>query len=117
MVKATDTKSLIEAYREAASAGIDVMLQEYIEGQELTADDPATVMMITGLEDSESIKKALEVGALDYVTKPIQPFVLTFRLRRLLDSVETQKALHKYQKTIEHMIFCLKLSQPLCTIK
>ena len=32
MVKATDVKSLTTAYHEAASAGIDVMLQEYIEG-------------------------------------------------------------------------------------
>lgn len=32
MVKATDTDTAVDAYREAASAGIEVMLQEYIEG-------------------------------------------------------------------------------------
>jgi predicted ATP-grasp superfamily ATP-dependent carboligase len=34
MVKAFDADMLMEAYHEAASAGIDVMLQEYIEGRD-----------------------------------------------------------------------------------
>jgi len=42
------------------------------------------VLMITGLEDSASVDRAFEVGASDYITKPIHYAVLRHRVRRLL---------------------------------
>jgi len=46
------------------------------------------VLIITGLEDEASVDWAFEVGAIDYVTKPIHWPVLRQRVRRLL-RVET----------------------------
>jgi len=40
--------------------------------------------MITVLDDEASINRAFEVGAIDYVTKPIHWAVLRQRVRRLL---------------------------------
>ncbi|MGB3268116.1 MAG: response regulator [Microcoleus sp.] len=42
------------------------------------------VLMITALEDQKSVNQAFEVGASDYVTKPIHWPVLIQRLRRLI---------------------------------
>ena len=42
------------------------------------------VLMMTGLEDRESIERAYEVGATDFVVKPINSFILTRRLQHIL---------------------------------
>jgi diguanylate cyclase (GGDEF)-like protein len=48
--------------------------------------------MITGLNDEESVNRAFEVGATDYVTKPINWPVLRQRVRRLIQ----QSRLYQY---------------------
>lgn len=45
---------------------------------------PTPILMITALEDPESVDLAFEVGATDYVTKPIHWAVLRQRVRHLL---------------------------------
>lgn len=42
------------------------------------------ILMITGLDDPNSVDKAFNVGASDYITKPIHWAVLRQRVRRLL---------------------------------
>jgi EAL domain-containing protein (putative c-di-GMP-specific phosphodiesterase class I)/CheY-like chemotaxis protein len=42
------------------------------------------VLMITALDDPESVDRAFEVGATDYITKPVNWAVLRQRLRKLL---------------------------------
>lgn len=44
------------------------------------------VLMITGLEDPESVDRAFAAGATDYVTKPIHWPILRQRVRRLLQN-------------------------------
>src|SRR5260370_37683542 len=51
--------------------------------QKMPGGDRTPVLMITGLDDEESIDRAFEVGAVDYVTKPVQRPVLRQRVRRL----------------------------------
>lgn len=46
--------------------------------------DMIPILMITVLDDRESIERAFSVGATDYITKPIHWAVLSQRLRRLL---------------------------------
>jgi diguanylate cyclase (GGDEF)-like protein len=43
-----------------------------------------SILMITGLNDQDSVDKAFAVGAVDYITKPIHWGVLKQRVRRLL---------------------------------
>ena len=40
--------------------------------------------MMTGVEDHESIERAYEVGATDFVVKPVNSFILTHRLQHIL---------------------------------
>ncbi|MBW4573982.1 MAG: response regulator [Aphanothece sp. CMT-3BRIN-NPC111] len=51
------------------------------------------VLMITALEDQESVDRAFEAGAIDYITKPIHWGVLRQRVRRLLQESQATKEL------------------------
>lgn len=52
----------------------------------LPGGEHTPVLMITALEDRESVDLAFEVGAIDYITKPIHWAVLRQRVRRLLEA-------------------------------
>ena len=42
------------------------------------------IVMMTGLDDEASIQRAYEVGATDFITKPINPPILVHRIRYIL---------------------------------
>lgn len=51
------------------------------------------VLMMTGLDDVQSITRAYEVGATDFITKPINYMVLTHRVRYMLRASQLREAL------------------------
>ena len=51
------------------------------------------VIMLTGLEDSDSVEEAFHVGATDFISKPINWTLLRFRLRYVLRSAQVMKEL------------------------
>ncbi|WP_200329921.1 EAL domain-containing protein [Thiocystis violacea] len=52
------------------------------------------ILMVTGLEDVESIEKAYESGATDFLAKPVNWTLMVHRLRYLLRGHATLAALH-----------------------
>ncbi|MES2530176.1 MAG: diguanylate cyclase [Pseudomonadota bacterium] len=54
-----------------------------LKGDRLLADVP--VIFTTGLDDEDAEAKGLSLGAIDYVTKPIQPMVLRARVRNHIE--------------------------------
>ena len=72
----------------------------------------APVLMITGLDDQASVDHAFEVGAVDYVTKPINWAVLRQRVRRLLHTVQLERT----RDHLTHMIVH-DMKNPISTIK
>jgi len=54
------------------------------EIREYPGGDDTQVLMMTGLDDIESIKKAYEVGSTDFITKPINWLVLGYRVHYML---------------------------------
>ena len=56
------------------------------EIRRLPGGDRVPVLMMTGLDDLSSIHRAYEVGATDFVTKPIQWVILGYRVGYLLRS-------------------------------
>ncbi|KJH69982.1 response regulator [Aliterella atlantica] len=58
------------------------------------AGDRTPILIVTALEDSESVDLAFDAGATDYITKPIHWAVLRQRVRQLL---QTSKALTELQ--------------------
>lgn len=59
------------------------------------------LLMVTGLEDLESINQAYEVGATDFLTKPINFFVLPHRVRYMLRGKETADRLRSSQALLD----------------
>ncbi|MGL5194901.1 MAG: hybrid sensor histidine kinase/response regulator [Chroococcales cyanobacterium] len=53
------------------------------------------VLMITSLEDEDSVERAFEAGATDYITKPIHWAVLRRRVQRLLQEKQAEREIIK----------------------
>jgi diguanylate cyclase (GGDEF)-like protein len=68
--------------------------------QKLPNGDHTPVLIITALDDRESVDRAYEVGASDYVTKPIHWAVLRQRVRRLLDQANLRQQLEDTNKQL-----------------
>lgn len=60
--------------------------------QQLPGGIDTPVIMITSLEDENSVNLAFEAGATDYISKPINWPVLRKRLSRLIHAQQTKKS-------------------------
>lgn len=101
---AKDGESAIEQakYAQPDIVVLDIMMPD-IDGFEVcrrlkendtTKEIP--VIFITALSDIESRSKGFEVGAVDYITKPIQ-------YKEVLTRIDTQLRLRQLQKKIDHL--------------
>jgi diguanylate cyclase (GGDEF)-like protein/PAS domain S-box-containing protein len=82
---------------------LDVVMPE-VDGYEVCATlrklpggKAVPILMLTGLEDVESINRAYEVGATDFATKPINWLVLRQRVRYMLRAGQVLEELHRSQ--------------------
>ncbi|MCU0568463.1 MAG: diguanylate cyclase [Oculatellaceae cyanobacterium Prado106] len=66
------------------------------------------ILMITGLEDQQSVDQAFEVGAADYITKPIHLAVLRRRVRRLLEQSQLYRQLEDANQKLEEVNHALQ---------
>jgi adenylate cyclase len=62
------------------------------------------VLMITALDDKKSVNQAFDVGATDYVTKPIHWAVLIQRVRRLIEQSRLYQQLVESQAKTENLL-------------
>ena len=60
------------------------------------------VIMMTGLEDVESIERAFEVGATDFITKPINWPILAHRVRYMLRASSAINDLEQNQRRLSN---------------
>ncbi|MBF0620814.1 MAG: EAL domain-containing protein [Magnetococcales bacterium] len=60
------------------------------------------VLMITGLNDDESVDRAYEAGAADFITKPIHWAILRNRVQYLLRAIEADRQLHLSSQVFEN---------------
>jgi PleD family two-component response regulator len=80
---------------------------------QLHALDPnISILMITGLDDQGSVDKAFEVGAVDYITKPIHWAVLKQRVRRLL---QMHWLIKEFQYKVKQEQLVAKITQKIRT--
>lgn len=61
----------------------------------LSGGSRTPIIMLTSLEDVRSINRAYEVGATDFFTKPINPVILTHRLRYILRADKALQELYQ----------------------
>ncbi|RJF97606.1 EAL domain-containing protein [Noviherbaspirillum saxi] len=59
--------------------------------QELPNGRAIPVLMITALEDNQSVERAFAAGASDYIPKPIHFAVLSQRVRRIIEANQAEK--------------------------
>jgi len=72
--------------------------------QKLPGGDRTPILMITALEDQESVDQAFEAGATDYITKPIHWAVLRQRVRYLLAASQAQEELRQREEFLQRII-------------
>ena len=77
----------------------------------LSGKNPTPVLMITALEDPESVDRAFKVGAADFVTKPIHWAVLRQRVRRLLHQSHLYKQLERSNQELQARLGELKQTE------
>ena len=63
------------------------------------------VMMITGLDDDASVERAYDVGAIDYITKPIKWAVLKHRVKSVVAAVVSERKVQllAYRDTLTNL--------------
>lgn len=69
------------------------------------------VLMITALEDQASVDHAFEVGASDYITKPINLAVLRQRVRILIEKSRLYRELEQANQKLLHLATIDSLTQ------
>ena len=79
--------------------------------QELPGGDLTPVLMITGLEDSGSLDRAYEVGAADYIAKPIHWAALRQRVKRILNQSQLYRELEASNLALQQQNHLLEQSK------
>jgi diguanylate cyclase (GGDEF)-like protein len=69
------------------------------------------VLMMTGLEDMESINHAFQVGATDFITKPINIPLLGYRVRYMLRASQTTRRLVESEQRLHNLAYFDSLTQ------
>lgn len=68
----------------------------------LPGGEHVPILMMTGLEDVESINRAYEVGATDFVTKPLSTPILVHRVRYMLRALQVAEELRESEGLLDH---------------
>lgn len=69
--------------------------------RELPGGDRVPILIITGLNDKESVDRAFAAGATDYITKPIHAPVLIRRLHRLIEASWAERELQRQNELLQ----------------
>ena len=69
------------------------------------------VLMMTGLEDMESINHAFKAGATDFITKPINIPLLGHRVRYMLRASQTTQSLVESEQRLHRMAYFDSLTE------
>jgi len=70
--------------------------------RELDNGKDVPILMLTGQDDTESIKKAFEVGATDFVAKPINFVLMGYRIDYLVRASNVSEELRNAQQRSNH---------------
>lgn len=62
------------------------------------------VIFVTAMESSEAEQRGLELGAVDYITKPITPAIVLARVRTQLEAKQARDMLKKFNLQLTHQV-------------
>jgi len=103
-----------QALRDLADEEFDLVLMDIampgMDGPEVcrrihdALDNPPPVLMITALDDDETVDRSFEAGAIDYIRKPIRWAVLKNRIRYIIGSYRAQQELEHLSRNYEQIL-------------
>ncbi len=73
--------------------------------RDLPGGKDASIIIMTDLDDVESLRFGYEAGATDFITKPVNPIVLQHRIKYMLRAAETVDQLRKSQRKVAHLAY------------
>ena len=85
---------------------LDVLMPEMdgfaacLELRKWAATRHIPVVMVTGADDIQSIERAYEVGATDFISKPIDLTVLPYRLRWILKAAQSMSKVSESERRL-----------------
>lgn len=126
-IVAADGESAIKLYRKSRP---DLVLLDLImpgkdgfetcrELRRLKGGEYTPIMVVTGLGDTDSIHRAFEAGATDFISKPLNPDLLVYRIRYLLRaSLSTKKLAQSEARLVmlKEAVDCLPLGITICDV-
>ncbi|SJM95496.1 putative bifunctional diguanylate cyclase/phosphodiesterase [Crenothrix polyspora] len=96
----------------ASAILLDVVMPNGMDGfdtcaalRQLPDGQHIPVLMMTGLEDLDSINRAFEAGATDFITKPVNIALLGHRVRYMLRASHTTRRLLESEQRLHHMAY------------
>ncbi|NOU42930.1 MAG: EAL domain-containing protein [Methyloglobulus sp.] len=104
----------IRLYQEQGADAIllDVVMPGGMDGfatcaklRELPDSQNIPILIMTGTDDLQSVNRAYEVGATDFITKPINLPLLGHRVRYMLRSSETTKHLMESEQRLHQLAY------------
>lgn len=110
----------LESFKEngADAVLLDVMMPDGIDGFKVCAElrslatgKHTPILMMTGLEDLESVNRAFESGATDFITKPINMALLGHRVRYMLRAANTTTRLLESERRLHRMAYFDSLTE------
>lgn len=101
----TCCKELLQMARNNLITALDNLDTESPLGNNVISNlwERTPILMITSLDDQESVNRAFDAGATDYLTKPIHWAVLRQRLRKLLQQAQVYKQLEAANLALQHL--------------
>lgn len=69
--------------------------------KDMTIDNPIPILMVSGLEDDESVDKAFSAGATEYITKPICWPLLIHRLKNICAAIQAETNLIRAKQSAD----------------
>lgn len=73
--------------------------------RELPGGEDVPIVMITNMDDVESLQFGYEAGATDFVTKPINQLLLTHRIKHIIRSSELVDKLRSSERRVAHQAY------------
>ncbi len=80
-------------------------------GQLLQTMSRTPILMITGLEDPQSVTQAFDAGATDFITKPINWAILKHRVKHLLNQAKLYQRLEATHEQLQRLAAIDPLTQ------
>ncbi len=110
----TEAANGTEALAKVPGASFDLMIMDIAmpgidglsvcEHLKISQENPIPVLMITALEDDESIDRAFAAGAVDLIRKPIQWSVLRNRIRYIINAYHARREIEELTRNYEMIL-------------